>query len=78
VGCGKEFTRKELIRVVRSPDGLVSVDAGKGQGRGAYVCVNAACVLAARRKNALRRALGAPVGPEIYDRLEELCADGGV
>jgi predicted RNA-binding protein YlxR (DUF448 family) len=49
------------------------VDSGKALGRGAYVCANPACLAAARKKNALARALKAPVGPEIYEKLEELC-----
>ena len=66
-----------MIRVVRSPDGVTSVNAsGKSPGRGAYVCRNIACVRLAKKKNAFTRALKAPVEPDIYDQLEEICLDG--
>jgi predicted RNA-binding protein YlxR (DUF448 family) len=54
---------------------VIAIDEGRSQGRGAYVCADPACLAAARKKNALGRALKAPVGTEIYDRLEELCIE---
>ena len=53
VGCREMKPKKELIRVVRSPEGQVSLDfRGKLPGRGAYVCPNAACLTKARKSKA--------------------------
>ena len=49
-GCGQSFPKRDLIRVVRSPEGDVSLDfTGKKSGRGAYVCKNAQCFKKARK-----------------------------
>ena len=71
VGCREMKAKKELIRVVRSPEGVVSLDfKGKLPGRGAYVCPNAACLVRARKSRALERAFSAPLPPEVYEALE--------
>lgn len=62
----------ELIRVVRSPEGAVSLDfKGKLPGRGAYVCPNPACLAKARKSRALERAFSAPLPDEVWAALEE-------
>ena len=49
-GCGEMFDKRELVRVVKSPEGEVSLDlTGKKAGRGAYVCKNAECLKKARK-----------------------------
>jgi len=64
--------KKELIRVVRSPEGAVSLDfKGKLPGRGAYVCPNPACLARARKARALERAFSAPLPPEVWEALEK-------
>ena len=64
--------KKDLIRVVRSPEGDVSLDfKGKKPGRGAYVCPDAACLVKARKSRALERAFGSAIPPEVYSLLEE-------
>ena len=64
--------KKELIRVVRSPEGQVSLDfRGKLPGRGAYVCPNPACLAKAKKSKALERAFSAPLPEEVYQALEE-------
>ncbi len=64
--------KKELIRVVRSPEGTVSLDfKGKLPGRGAYVCPNPACLARARKARALERAFSAPLPPEVWEELEK-------
>jgi len=72
LGCREMKPKPELVRVVRSPEGAVSVDLrGKAPGRGAYVCRSADCLKKALRSKALGRALGVEIPPEIYDALTE-------
>lgn len=72
VGCREMKPKKELIRVVRSPDGQVSLDfRGKLPGRGAYVCPNPACLAKTKKSKALERAFSAPLPEEVYQALEE-------
>jgi len=76
VGCGEEAPKSGLVRVVRRPDGVVVVDrTGKAAGRGAYLCRSKTCFLAARKKDALSRALKVKISEEIYVALEALCGD---
>jgi len=70
VACQEMMAKKELIRVVRSPQGDIQIDlTGKKPGRGAYLCGKASCFKLAKKSKALERALSAPVSAEIYDRL---------
>ena len=70
LGCREMKPKPELVRVVRSPEGDVSVDLrGKAPGRGAYVCRSADCLKKALRSKALSRNLGVEIPPEIYDAL---------
>ena len=72
VGCREMRPKKELIRVVRSPEGQVSLDfRGKLPGRGAYVCPNPACLAKTKKSKALERAFSAPLPEEVYQALEE-------
>ena len=70
LGCRENKPKKELIRVVRSPEGAISLDfRGKQNGRGAYVCPDPACLKKAMRAKALERALETPIPEEIYAQL---------
>ena len=70
VGCREHKPKTELVRVVRSPEGEISVDfTGKKNGRGVYVCPDAKCLNKAQKQNALGRALGCEIGEEIYETL---------
>ena len=72
LGCREMKPKAELVRVVRSPEGAVSLDLrGKAPGRGAYVCRSADCLKKALRSRAVGRALGVEIPPEIYDALTE-------
>jgi predicted RNA-binding protein YlxR (DUF448 family) len=72
VACRTERRKGSLLRVVRGPDGSVSVDpAGRLPGRGAYLCRDAACWSRALRRGALQRALGAPLPASIELELEQ-------
>ncbi len=71
VGCGESKIKKELIRVVRAPDGTVSLDlTGKKSGRGAYLCHDPACFKKARKSKRLESSLEVSIPEEVYDRLE--------
>lgn len=70
VGCQEMKNKKELIRVVRAPDGTVSLDpSGKKAGRGAYVCSNEQCFTKAYKEKRLERALKHAVAPEVYESI---------
>ncbi|MBP3654223.1 MAG: YlxR family protein [Oscillospiraceae bacterium] len=72
LGCREMKPKATLIRVVRSPEGELSLDArGKKSGRGAYVCRDSACLKKARKSKALERSLDTQIPNEIYDRLEQ-------
>ena len=72
VGCREMKQKKELIRVVRSPEGSVSLDfRGKLPGRGAYVCPQPACLAKARKSRALERAFDTTLPQQVYDALDE-------
>ncbi len=71
MGCRERKPKRELIRVVRSPEGTVSLDfGGKVSGRGAYICPDMQCLKKAIRSRALERSLEVPIPQEVYDRLE--------
>lgn len=69
-GCRERAPKKELIRIVRTPDGQIVADAGgKVPGRGAYLCRKSACLAKARKSRALERMLETSISPETYDIL---------
>ena len=71
-GCGEMKPKRELVRVVKSPEGEVSLDlTGKKPGRGAYVCRSAGCLRAARKARRFERAFSCRIPDEVYDRMEE-------
>ncbi len=75
VGCGEMKPKKELVRIVRSPEGEITADpTGKKAGRGAYVCADPACVVKARKGSRLERAFECKVSPEVYEALEAAVA----
>ena len=77
LGCREMKPKKELIRVVRSPEGTVSLDfKGKLPGRGAYVCPNPDCLAHARKSRALERAFSAQLPTEVYEALELQMKEG--
>lgn len=80
VGCGEESPKRVLLRVVRTPDGVVKYDpTGKANGRGAYVCADVDCLKQAKKKNSFSRALKTAVGDALFEELEraiEVVKDG--
>ena len=72
VGCREMKPKKELIRIVRSPEGEISIDLkGKKSGRGAYICYNELCLGRALKQKQLDRALECTVGAEIAQTLTD-------
>jgi len=66
------FDKRVLARIVRSPEGEVSLDfTGKKAGRGAYVCKNAQCLAKVRKSKALDRAFSCAVPEEVFEGLEK-------
>ena len=75
LGCREMKPKRELIRVVRSPEGGISLDfKGKKPGRGAYVCRNPDCLKRAEKTKALSRAFGVPVPQSVLEELHEQMA----
>ena len=72
LGCREMKPKKELVRVVRSPEGVISLDLkGKAPGRGAYICPDPTCMERARKSKALSRAFDLPVPDEVYAALAQ-------
>ena len=72
VGCRTMFPKKELIRVVRSPEGEISLDfRGKKPGRGAYVCPDPACLEKARKQRSLERNFSCQIPDAVYEQMKE-------
>jgi predicted RNA-binding protein YlxR (DUF448 family) len=70
VGCQELKNKKELLRIVRTPDDEVILDVtGKKSGRGAYLCSNEQCLAKAFKEKRLERALKRVVNPEVYEQL---------
>ena len=71
-GCGEMKPKKELVRVVKDPEGAISLDrTGKKAGRGAYICPCEACLSAARKARRLEKAFSCQIPDAVYAQLEE-------
>lgn len=71
VGCRIMKDKKALVRIVKTPEGEICVDAtGKKSGRGAYICPDAQCLQKARKSRALERAFETAIGEDIYAALQ--------
>ena len=72
IGCGEGKPKKELVRIVRSAEGQISVDlTGKKPGRGAYICPSRDCLAKAQKARRLERAFSCAIPPEIYAGLSD-------
>ena len=70
VGCQEMKSKKELMRVVRTPEGDIVLDpTGKKAGRGAYMCRSEQCLTKAFKEKRLEKALKHPIGEEVYNAL---------
>ena len=71
-GCGEQKPKKELVRIVKSPEGEVSLDlTGKASGRGAYICKDVSCFKKARKSGRIATALECAIPDWIYEKIEE-------
>ena len=72
LGCNEHKPKNEMIRVVRSPEGEISLDTrGKKSGRGAYICHSVSCLNKARKSRRIERALECTIPEEVYNTMEE-------
>lgn len=70
LGCQEMKPKKELIRVVKSPDGVISIDLkGKAQGRGAYICRDIECLEKAIKARRLEKTFSMKITDDVYDKL---------
>jgi predicted RNA-binding protein YlxR (DUF448 family) len=78
-GCGETKPKNTLLRVVRSPEGIISLDfTGKKSGRGAYICKKSTCLKKARKAKRLEKNLECEIPDEVYEMLErEMSENGG-
>lgn len=77
-GCNEMKPKKELVRVVRSPEGEVLLDlTGKKPGRGAYVCRSSECLSKAIKAKRFEKAFSCEIPSEVYQKMEEEMKNGG-
>ncbi len=71
LGCMEQKPKKELVRVVKSADGDISLDlTGKKNGRGAYICPNVSCLEKAKKAKRIERAFECTIPAEVYEAME--------
>ena len=78
LGCAEHKPKAELLRVVLSPDGEVSLDfTGKKSGRGAYICRDVKCLKKAQKSRRMDKSLDTVIPDEVYERLSKEL-EGGI
>lgn len=76
LGCNEHKPKRELLRVVRTPEGEVGLDfTGKKSGRGAYICKSLSCLKKARKSRRIERNLECTIDDAVYDRMEREIAE---
>ena len=71
IGCGEMKGKKDMMRVLKTDDGICLDATGKKNGRGAYVCKNGDCLKLARKNKGLERSFKMSIPVEVYDTLEK-------
>jgi predicted RNA-binding protein YlxR (DUF448 family) len=72
LSCGEAFQKRELIRVVKTPEGEIKIDTvGKMNGRGAYICKQLSCLKKARRGGRIDKSLECVIPDQVYDAMEK-------
>lgn len=76
-GCGENFPKRDLIRIVKSPEGEISLDkTGKKSGRGAYICPKVDCLTKAQKNRRIDRVFSCQIPNEVYEvMINELSKD---
>ena len=71
LGCGESKPKRELVRIVKSPEGEISLDfTGKKSGRGAYICRDCECLKKARKNKRLEKSFSCRIDDSIYEVME--------
>ena len=72
IGCREMKSKKDMIRVIKTPEGEITIDAtGKKNGRGAYICCASECFQKAIKSKGLERSLKTNIPNEVYEELEK-------
>ena len=72
VGCGEMKSKQEMMRVLKTPEGEITLDlSGRKNGRGAYLCKSKECLQKARKNKGLDRSFKMSIPNEVYDSLEK-------
>ena len=75
-GCGEHKPKRELVRVVKSPEGEISLDlTGRKSGRGAYICPSIECLAKAKKARRLEKAFSCQIPDDVYAALEKELKD---
>lgn len=78
LGCGEMKPKKELIRVVKSAEGEISLDrTGKKNGRGAYICPSGECLEKAKKARRLEKSFSCKIEDGVYSALESELEENG-
>ena len=76
MGCNEKKPKKELIRIVKNKDGIISIDrTGKQEGRGAYICDNVACLDKVVKSKRLEKVLESKISEDVYNNLRGVVID---
>ena len=76
MGCNSKKDKKDLIRIVRNKEGIISIDkTGKAQGRGAYICDNIECLNKVIKSKRLEKVFDVKIPEEIYENLRGVMID---
>ena len=72
VGCSEMKNKNELIRIIKTPEGEITLDStGKKNGRGAYICANPSCLQKARKTRGIERSLKVVIPDEVFENLDK-------
>ena len=78
VGCGEMKGKKEMMRVLKTPEGPIVLDmTGRKNGRGAYLCRNLDCLKKAEKNKGLERSFKMNIPDEVYQNLEQEFGESG-
>lgn len=78
MGCGEMKPKKELVRVVKTPEDEIVLDlTGKRNGRGAYICRDTECLKKARKSKRIEKSFQCQIPDEVYDKMEEELKNNG-